>query len=235
MFKEEKLELKVGLFIGAGIFIMFFIMIAVKDFSFMGQYYNISSVFDYVNGVTVSAPVRLAGVRIGEVDKVDLYFDEGSQKTKVLIVMKIKEGVKIKTDAVARINTLGLLGEQYMEITPGQSDTFLQNNDDMPGHNPTNVGEQIERMNMLFLSMSDIMQKIKDGDGTMGKLVNDDTLYVNLSSITGKIDSGEGTVGKFLTEDKIYNDVESFVEDLKKHPWKLLHKPREKKSATRDN
>jgi hypothetical protein len=44
-----------------------------------------------------------------------------------------------------------------------------------------------------------------------------------------RVKDGQGTVGKFLYDDKMYNDLESFAADIKKNPWKLLFKTKEKK------
>ena len=44
-----------------------------------------------------------------------------------------------------------------------------------------------------------------------------------------RLEDGEGTVGKLLTEEKIYDDLEILVEDIKNHPWKLFYKTKKKK------
>ncbi|HNX90955.1 MAG TPA: MlaD family protein, partial [Candidatus Omnitrophota bacterium] len=110
MFRDEKLELKVGLFIGIGIFIMFLIVFTVQDFSMLGKWYDIKVVFSYVNGLTENSPVRYAGVGIGEVRDIEMFFDEESQMTRVRVHARIKGDVKIEDDALPRINSLGLLG-----------------------------------------------------------------------------------------------------------------------------
>ena len=115
MFRDEKLELKVGLFIGIGIFLMFLIVFTIGDFYLLEKGFHINVLFDFVNGITDDAPVRLAGVHIGEVKGVNIYYDEALKKTRVNLDVFIKDNVKVKRDAVARINTLGLLGEQYLE------------------------------------------------------------------------------------------------------------------------
>ena len=83
MFKDEKLELKVGLFIGIAIFLMFLIVFSIKDVSLMGKGYEINVIFDYVNGVTDDSPVRLAGVNVGEVKSIELFYDGEKERTRV--------------------------------------------------------------------------------------------------------------------------------------------------------
>ncbi len=202
MFRDEKLELKVGLFIGVGIVVMFLMVFSIKDISFMGKGYEIDVVFDYVNGITESAPVRLAGVNVGEIRGIRLYHDEEAGKTRVSLHVRIKDGTRIEEDAVARINTLGLLGERYMEISPGVSKNFISAGSVLTGHDPMDVGMQMKKVNEFLVSATAIAQHIE---------------------------KGEGSLGKFIMEDGFYNEMEAFASDIRAHPWKLLSKPRKKR------
>ncbi|MBU1128415.1 MAG: MCE family protein [Candidatus Omnitrophica bacterium] len=202
MFRDEKLELRVGLFIGVGIVLMFLIVFSIKDISFMGKGYEINVVFDYVNGITESAPVRLAGVNVGEVREIKLHYDEKAGKTRVRLSTRIRDGVRIEEDAVARINTLGLLGERYMEISPGVSMIFVSDGDILDGHDPVDMGMQMEKMNEFLASATAIAQHVE---------------------------KGEGSLGKFVMDDGFYNEMEAFAADIRANPWKLLNKPRKKR------
>jgi phospholipid/cholesterol/gamma-HCH transport system substrate-binding protein len=80
------------------------------------------------------------------------------------------------------------------------------------------------------------MQRLKNGEGTIGKLLTSDKIYgdvetmfvnfrdfsANLKDFSAKFNTGTGTVGKLLTDDTIYNEMEAFVKDIRAHPWKLL-------------
>ena len=163
MLRSEKLEVKVGLFIGVGIFLMFLLVFSISDLYLLKGGYNIITEFDFVNGITENAPVRLAGVNVGEIKKTDIFYDEEKQRTRVGLTVWINDGVQVETDAVARINTLGLLGEQYLEITPGKEKTFLEDGSVIVGRNPVNVGEQMEGMNDLIDSFNSVMKNVEDG------------------------------------------------------------------------
>lgn len=239
MFRDEKLEMKVGLFIGVGIFIMFLLVFSISDMSIFQKGYNLQVIFDFVNGISDNAPVRVAGVTAGEVKAINVFYDNKTSTTKVKLNIRIyDENLKIQDDSIVRINTLGLLGERYIEITPGVSEIMLKNNDFALAKNPVNVGEQMESMQELVMTINGVAKNIEKGEGTLGKLIKDDTLYEDLAVIFGRLKRGEGTIGKLLVEDKVYNDMEDFVGDIKAHPWKLLSKPsrskkREKESETR--
>lgn len=194
-------ELKVGIFIAVGILIFFIIVFSIGDVYIIRKGYHINVLFNFANGITESSPVRLAGVNAGQVDKINLFYDEKEGKTKVRILTWINdEKIKIERDAKATINTLGLLGEQYLEIYPGQKrGDILKNGDEIIGRDPVPTEVLAEKIGELADSVSVIM---------------------------ARMEQGEGTVGKFLADEKIYNNLEAFTEDIKKHPWKLLHKPR---------
>ena len=259
MFRDEKIEMKVGFFMGVGIFLMFLIVFSVGDFSFLREGYETEAVFDFINGVKKSAPIRLAGVNVGEVTDIKIFYDEDLKKTRVALKLKIGKEVNVEKDAAVRINTLGLLGEQYVEITPGTVGEFLVEGDVIEGRNPVNVGMQMEMIqefvetattivkdahngrgtigklltdDRLYESLADVFTKISSGKGTIGRLLAEDTLYKDLEVIFGKISRGEGTIGRLLTEDDIYENLEYFTRDIKNHPWKLLKVTREKKMET---
>jgi phospholipid/cholesterol/gamma-HCH transport system substrate-binding protein len=257
MFREEKIEMKVGLFIGIGIFLMFLIVFSVGDFYMLKDGYEVEAVFDFVNGIKKSAPVRLAGVHVGEVNDIRVFYDKEIGRTRVALKIKIANNVSVEKDAVFRINTLGLLGEQYAEITPGSGEEFLSQGDVIQGKNPVTVGVQMEMMKELIESAADmiggvslgegtigkllkddglydglaeIVRKLSSGEGTMGKLLVDDTLYNDLESIFGRINRGDGTIGRFLSDDSVYNNIEHFTRDIKNNPWKLLRVTPEKRT-----
>lgn len=208
--ENKVFELKVGIFIAVGILIFFIVVFSIGDVYLVRKGYHINIIFSFANGITESAPVRFAGVNVGQIDRIDIFFDEKDKRSKVKVLAWISdEKIIIARDSIASINTLGLLGEKYLEIFPGRGkDDFLKNGDEIIGKDPTPTEQLAEKAAKIFDSTEVVMERLK---------------------------KGEGTIGKLLTEEKVYNDLEAFVEDIKKHPWKLLHKPRESRtSRTRD-
>ncbi len=145
--------------------------------------------------------MRLAGVGVGQIEGLKVFRDTKENKTKVELYAWIKDkDVKIEEDAVATVNTLGLLGEKYLEIFPGTSGKkCLKDQETLIGHDPVPMEKITENLANLSESVNVIVDRLK---------------------------KGEGTIGKLLTDEKIYKDLEAFVEDIKTHPWKLLSKPR---------
>ena len=193
-------ELKVGVFIMIGVAILFIIVFSIGDINLVKKGYHIKVDFNFVDGIGPSAPVRVSGIGVGQIDGLKLYYDEKEKKTKAQLNAWVREGVKIEKDAVATISTLGFMGEKYMEIAPGSSGKpFLKNGDLLVGKDPVPMARVIENLSELTSSVNVIVNRLKNG---------------------------EGTIGKLLTRDKIHQDLEAFVEDIKNNPWKLLNKPR---------
>ena len=83
------------------------------------------------------------------------------------------------------------------------------------------IGENKTSISNLFANLSDVTLKIKNGEGTIGKLMNDDTLYTqladtgkNMNDLVTSIRKGEGTMGKLMTDEKLYNETTGAMMDL---------------------
>lgn len=220
-------ELKVGLFILIGLVILFIIVFSIGDIYLVRQGYRITVIFNFASGIGPSAPVRLAGIGVGEVEGVGIFYDEKDKRTKAKVYAWIKDPANVEEDAVVTINTLGLLGEKYLEIIPGTAGKrTLKNGDEIAGKDPLQMEQVTQDLKQIADSISIVVKRLERGEGTIGKLLTDDKLYNDFESFMDKLNNGQGTLPRLLTDDKIYKDLEEFVADLKAHPWKLLSKPR---------
>lgn len=198
--EERSFEIKVGIFILVGIILLFIIIFSIGNVYIFEKVYRIKVVFNYVSGLGESAPVRFAGVGVGNIEDIHIFYDLDEKRTKIKVIAKVKQFVRIEKDSRAVINTLGLLGEKYLEIFPGTNTSeFLKDGDTIIGQDP--------------IAMEDVTSQLT---GMIG----------DMKGIIGRINAGEGTVGKLLVEEEIYCDLRDFVKDIKAHPWKLLHRPK---------
>ena len=119
--KKAHLELVVGLFlaIGIGCLAWLSIKLARKEF-FAKNGYVVQAAFSNGSGLRRGTPVLIAGVEIGRVASVGLE----DYEAKVRLV--IQQGVLLQSDTIASIKTKGLIGEKYIELTPGASDKTIQ-------------------------------------------------------------------------------------------------------------
>lgn len=216
MTAKSRIELGVGIFIVIGLIILVSFVFLISDFQFIKPGYQFDVVFGFANGLREGAPSRFAGVDIGEVKALRVFYDPETLKTKVRVRVWVKELSRIPPDSQVWINTLGLLGEKYLEIIPGKNyDAPVKAGDTIMGQDPVAMAEITEESKKLVLKieeavggLNDVLARIKTGQGTLGKLVYDETVYQNISAVSGGL--------KELTE------------DLKRHPWKLFFRPKEK-------
>ncbi|MDD5680884.1 MAG: MlaD family protein [Candidatus Omnitrophica bacterium] len=193
-------EVKVGMFILVGFVILLLMIFSIGDIYFIRPGYHIKVVFNFANGIAKNAPVRLAGIEVGEVDDLKIYYDGKEERTKVELSAWIKRNnIMIESDSRAVINTLGILGEKYLEIFPGKGKSFLKECDVLVGKDPVSMEDMTGQFKQLADSFTVVMERLKNG---------------------------EGTVGKFLTDDSIYNNLEEFTADIKANPWKLMNRPK---------
>lgn len=119
--KKFDLELTVGFFLLIGIISLGYISIKLGKLEVIGgNYYSVYAEFEKAGGIKPGAVVEIAGVEVGKVKSLRL--DKNYQ---ALIEFTIKGDVKIQEDAIASIKTKGLIGEKFVQITPGGSDKII--------------------------------------------------------------------------------------------------------------
>lgn len=232
--KRPDLEFKVGIFVAIGIAILFSIIFSIGELKYFRQRYTIKLLFDFANGVEVAAPVRLAGVQVGEVKDINIFFDEKRYKTAVVLTVSLDKKAKVEEDAEAFINTLGLIGEKYVEIFPGtQGKRLLKTGESLQGKESIPIERLTEKGYEIASGLSDTIKHLNKlfGDpetqeALKATVVDLRKLVASTNVVMDKVKSGEGTVGKLFMDDKIAKDLEEFVKDLKAHPWKLFQKPK---------
>jgi len=119
--KKTYLEFVVGLFlaIGIGCLAWMSVKLARKEFFARGGY-QVEAVFSNGGGLRRGTPVVIAGVEIGRVENVGL--EDYEAKVRILI----QQGLVLQSDTIASIKTKGLIGEKYIELTPGASDKIIK-------------------------------------------------------------------------------------------------------------
>ena len=109
-------EIKTGIVVVAAILVFMYISAKMGGVKVMDGY-ELNVLFNYVSGLEDKAPVKLAGVIIGEVKKVTHVYD--NDETKVLAKLSLNGDARVREDSKIKISTTGLIGEKYIEITGG--------------------------------------------------------------------------------------------------------------------
>lgn len=210
MTAKSRVELYVGLFIIIGLVILTAFVFFIRDFQIIKPGYKFDIVFGFANGLKIGAPTRFSGVDIGEIKSIKIFSDSESKTTKVGVRVWVNKDAQIPSDSAVWINTLGLLGEKYIEIMPGKDyNRTLKENDTIFGQDP--------------IPMEEITKEMKE------LVSKTDEAVTGLNEILSGIKTGEGTIGRFFSDDTVYKNIEELTDDLKRHPWKLFFKTKEKK------
>jgi len=118
--RKFDLELSVGLFIIAGIICLGYLSIRLGGMEIMGEKgYEVYALFSNSGGLKPGSSVAIAGVDVGKVKSIIL------EDYQARIVMDLPERIKIQDDSIASIKTKGLIGEKYIEISPGGAEKHI--------------------------------------------------------------------------------------------------------------
>ena len=228
--EKSKLELRVGVFVVVAIVILAMFIFRIGNLKSYGTGYTLKFVFGNVAGVKSGSPVRFAGVEIGEVKQVNILRSEQNKNTQIEVVAQIERSALVPQGSQAFVSTLGLLGEKYIEVfPPSEYKSFLKPGDSLRGTDPLILQHWIDEGEKIVKDLQELIHKLKTGEGTAGKLLNDDKLYEELEGLISDIrQAKQGTVGRLLYDDKLYQELEALISDLRRNPWKLFWKTRER-------
>jgi phospholipid/cholesterol/gamma-HCH transport system substrate-binding protein len=223
-------ELRVGVFVLVALFLLMVAIFYVTGSGFLGPRYRLITYLPEVEGMKAGAPVDLDGVEIGNVQSIDLTPHPQDRKYSITLVLRVDKKFQkdIRTDSRASLVTQGLLGDRYVTITRGLTGTVIPTNGILQAEEAPDIKQVVERgadvaQNLSVLSdqLNEIVGKVRRGEGTIGKILNDPSLYNHLDSIaaradamTASIQQGQGSVGKLIASDDLYNKADSAVSKL---------------------
>ena len=203
--KKKSNEVAVGVFVIVGFVFLTLVLFFVSGVYLFRSGYTVDVMFNYVSILNKGAPVRMAGVRVGEVSQVDIVYDEAKQNNRVKVKLFIEKGMEIRENYSFTIRGTHVLSEPHVEITP------------KPGAFPLlHTGSVVEGVPLV--AVEELMDQ---AHGTLGHI---EATSASLSHILSNVEKGEGTLGALLVKDELYKDMEAFVKDVRAHPWKLLKK-----------
>jgi phospholipid/cholesterol/gamma-HCH transport system substrate-binding protein len=222
-------ELRVGLFVlAAGIFYV------TGQGSFLGPKYRLKTYLPEVAGLSNGAPVRVDGVEVGNVESIRLLprtagkTPEKNKNIEVLMRVDRRFQDDILTDSTASLVTEGLLGNRYVNVTRGLTGAAIGDSGVIPGAEEKAMKEVVERsaevlgnLNALSDDVRELIKGVKEGKGSLGKMLTDEQAYRHLNSILTKgdtmltnIQDGQGTLGKLVTSDEMYTKVDKGLDHV---------------------
>ena len=137
--RRSLLDLAVGVFVLFGILALGWLSIKLGKIDFVGGHnYTVTADFPSAGGLKNGSSIEIAGVEIGRVSAVQL------ANYQARVVMSIRNGVKLTEDSIASIKTRGLIGEKFINLSPGGSDRVIK-----PGGKITEVEPPIDLEELL--------------------------------------------------------------------------------------
>ncbi len=174
--------------------------------------------FPTISGLVVGSPVWINGVEVGQVSdiSVDKLVSEG--KIEVSMGISRKYWNLLRQDSKARLGTVGLLGDKFVEIFAGTAGSpELKPGDFILGERPADLAatlsstpELLKNADRLLTSLTAIADQINAGRGSIGKLFREDQFYVETRDAMARIRE----IAQALSEKKVGNRLASLAANL---------------------
>ncbi len=216
---RNTLETRLGIFFALAFVAAIIIFEMVGGLDVFKSGHRFRARFASVQELKVGDPVRMAGVDVGRVEKIDF------AETKVEVTMKVQERAKVRTDSKASIRFVGLMGQNYIALDFGTARA--------PAATPDTLLESVEQPDLsTILSKLDNVATGVEGltksfaGDNINNLLGPFTDFLkennprltailgNLQTISSQIAQGHGTVGKLINDDQLYNLAVNAVTNL---------------------
>ena len=238
-------ELRVGIFMFAALAVFGFLIInSSGNFNPFEKKLRLKARFASADGLRPNADVQLAGISIGKVEDVKFLTPEkpdGDRIEATLAIALVLDGKPmdelIRTDSTAQLIGTSVLGnEKTINITPGtpkgtpvDANTILASSSAISMNQLTATGNDLlKQINTMAIPANEILNKANKGDGTLGRIINDESLYksldgavaetretmVRLQTTIDKINAGKGSAGKLVNDPQLYDSLNKTVSHL---------------------
>jgi phospholipid/cholesterol/gamma-HCH transport system substrate-binding protein len=230
-------EVRVGLLVIISLVVLILLILnASGDFSPFSEKLHVRARFANADGLRPGAEVRLAGVRVGQVEDVrfvppsEIPADAsgGGQVEALLAIDSTIDGrpagERIRRDSAAQLGSPSLLGtDKLINITPGSAVSEPIREGDLLERSTTadtfsdlttSGNELTQRLNRLATRLDEIFERVNRGEGTVGRLFTDEALYNSLNAtiletqaIAREVRAGRGSAGRFVNDPALYDNL----------------------------
>lgn len=205
-------------------------ILAVLIFLITGQTNLFESqvqVYTYMSdaaALTTGAPVNLDGIPIGKVNAIRLSGSKDPMRLVRIDMQVPRSRLKdIPSNSVASISAANVLGTKYINIKSGTATTTVQPDQEIPSVNTGEIQDLVQQGFGVMNSLQDTIQRVnkivglvENGQGSIGKLLVDDTLYKHFlqivdaaNQLVSTFNSDKGTIGLLLNNRELYDNFRS--------------------------
>lgn len=217
-------QVRVGLVLFSGLTTLAFGIFFIGEVGdVFGERYRLVTLMESAAGLQPGAVVQVAGRNVGQVERVDFIApaERGESADAVAIWLGVSVSVReqIRRGSRARVRTLGLLGDKIIDIEPGSPDSVVLAAGDTLGTAPAlsydevlgQAADALRNLTVLSDELGSTLARVSAGEGSLGRLLVDETLYeglvelnAHLGAVLGPVAAGEGMLGRLLGDDVIY-------------------------------
>ena len=212
-------ELKIGIVSVVALALaamLIFLLTGAGGFSW--QRYSLKTVFADVAGLNEGSPVRVAGVEAGTVTDIDFVDD------RVEVTFELSEEMqpRITTASLASLGSVSLLGESAVDIRPSTEGTPIPEWGYVPSGPATGSLTDVTRQASEGIEeLTALLQDMRSGKGTVGRLFTDDSLYLELNNLIGaaeqvarNVSQGRGTLGRLANDPSAAKALEASLQNF---------------------
>ncbi|MGQ0542336.1 MAG: MlaD family protein [Blastocatellia bacterium] len=238
-------QLRVGIFVLFGLAVLAFLILnSTGDFNPFEKKLRLKARFAAADGLREGSEVQLAGVRIGKVEQVTLLPPDTPEESKIEALLAVDSELngspisdRIRTDSLAQLVAVSVLAnDKIINISPGTSkgtpvaeNHILESSEAISINQLTKTGNDLlQQINKLAVPANEILNKANQGEGTIGRIVNDESLYRNLDATVAetkltmvklqttleKVNTGQGTAGQLINNPELYTNLNKTVAQL---------------------
>ncbi len=179
----KNIEIKVGILVLAGAAVLIAAIWLAKGYRFGQEFYSVSVVFPEVGSLSTGDPVSVSGVNKGKVQTIKLY------KGGVLVTMELSQDVELKQDATFTIKNLGLMGERFISIKTGKSETPLDISQMAKGNTEAGIPEVMGTMGQVIQQLNQLVEKLDQTIASPATLDKFSRTITDLQQLSSRLDS----------------------------------------------
>lgn len=220
--RELMIKLRVGIFVLLLLLLfMAFVLTIGTQTRLFEERYTLRAAFRDVQGLIVGAPVRLAGLTAGAVQRIAFSPDPADPRIHVEVTIDRRFQKRIREDSVATIGTVGLVGDKVFEITVGNKRArILQPEEILQSMEPVDFarlvsqgGEVLDGLAGASQVLKAILENVEEGRGLLPTLISEEaggemirdlaTVAKTLRRLSDRAEKGEGLLGALVADQDV--------------------------------